>query len=156
MKNGAYMVGIYNAAIPIASLMTIASGLFARLFLPMITKEFSNKNLDIVKELSKQTQKWILIINMPALVLILLFPGAFINLLFGSEYLAAENALRFLAVAYFFVSMSLTSNSIITMAGKSKTTLINILFVTLLNFFLDILVICVKVYYTSVIYLTSI
>jgi len=141
MKNGAYMVGIYNAAIPIASLMTIASGLFARLFLPMITKEFSNKNLDIVKELSKQTQKWILIINMPALVLILLFPGAFINLLFGSEYLAAENALRFLAVAYFFVSMSLTSNSIITMAGKSKTTLINILFVTLLNFVLDIFLI---------------
>jgi O-antigen/teichoic acid export membrane protein len=40
----ASQVGIYNVAVPIASLLLIVPGLFILLFLPLITKEFARKN----------------------------------------------------------------------------------------------------------------
>ena len=38
-------VGIYNAAIPLAALLTLAPELFIQLLFPIITKEYAKKNL---------------------------------------------------------------------------------------------------------------
>jgi O-antigen/teichoic acid export membrane protein len=136
---GSYDIGIYNAAVPIAGLLLLAPNIFLALFLPLITKEFSKQNNVVIKELSKQTEKWILILNMPLFLLMMLFPGTFINLLFGSQYLipAAEISLRFLSIGGFFFSMSLVMNNLMQMAGKSKTILSNILIVIIFNFVLN-------------------
>ena len=139
--NGATDVGIYNAAVPIAELLMLTPFLFARLFFPLITREYSQKNFEVIKELSKQVEKWILILNLPLFILILLFPGAFINILFGSEYILAENSLRFLAIGFLFFTLSVVLSYLITMIGKSKTILINIIIVSILNLILNILLI---------------
>jgi hypothetical protein len=75
--------------------------LYLYVFFSLAIKEFSNKNIEVIEELSKQVQKWIFIINLPLLVLMILFPGVFINLLFGAQYINAEIPLRFLAIAFF-------------------------------------------------------
>lgn len=131
-------VGFYNAAVPIAMLMAVAPDLFMRLFFPLISREYSKNNMNLIKELSKQTSKWIFLINVPALVLMLLFPGAILNILFGSEYLVAENALRILAVG-FFLSTGIGSIGLrlISMAGKSKMILLNTVIACSLNFILN-------------------
>ncbi|MAG79064.1 hypothetical protein CMI40_01665 [Candidatus Pacearchaeota archaeon] len=135
---GTLDVGIYNAAIPIAWLIAFFPSLFTRLFFPLVTKEFSKKNLGVVKELSKQVIKWILIVNLPFFLLMMLFPGVFINILFGSEYLGAENSLRFLAIAYLFSSITVIFYNLISMIGKSKLILTNIVAISLLNLILNI------------------
>lgn len=134
-------VGIYNAAVPIAELILLFPNLFMRLFFPLVTREFSKKNLSIVRELSKQIVKWILIINLPLFVLIIIFPGAFINILFGAEYLGAENSLRFLSIGFLFTSISVVFYSLISMIGKSKIILINTIIISVIDLILNIILV---------------
>lgn len=138
---GSTLVGVYNAAIPIAVLLTIFPALFTRLFFPLANKEFSKKNLNLLSELSKQVQKWILIFNLPIFMLIFIFPGVFINLLFGSEYTSALNSLRILSIGYIFYSLSVVPNNLIFVYGKSKIILLDVILITLLNFFLNLFLI---------------
>lgn len=130
-------VGFYNAAVPIAALFAIASEVFMQLFFPLITKEHSKNNTSLILETSKQVEKWIFIINLPLLMIILLYPGVIINILFGKEYLVAETALRILAVGGFFLSLSVISTHLLSMIGKSKLMLINTFIFVVLNFLLN-------------------
>tara|TARA_Y100000310_G_scaffold24269_1_gene23272 strand:- start:223 stop:1767 length:1545 start_codon:yes stop_codon:yes gene_type:complete len=132
-------VGFYNAAIPIAFILTISKDLFVQLFFPLVTKEYSKGNKKLVKQLSQQVGKWILILSLPLFSLIVVFPGVFINLLFGSQYLVAAQALRFLSIGALFVAISEISKELISMKGKSKTILLDILFISLLNLGLNLI-----------------
>ena len=137
----AYLVGVYNAAIPIAALIVFSGELFMNLFFPMVTRELAQKNITIAKELSKQVSKWIMIINLPFLVLVLLFPGFFINLIWGAEYLLAKNALRFLAVGMFASSFAAVSSSLLSSKGKSKILLLDLIGVSILNLILNFILV---------------
>ena len=132
-------VGVYNAALPIATLLAITPELFLRLLFPLITKEYSRKNFTLIKELAKQVGKWVFIINFPVFLLIFVFPGAIINILFGAEYLAAETALRFLSVGAFLSSVFIISNNLISMTGKSKAILFDLAIASAVNIVLNII-----------------
>ncbi|MFH1307817.1 MAG: flippase [archaeon] len=134
---GALEVGYYNAAVPIALLISLAPELFFQLFFPLITKEYSKKNLNIIKELSKQVAKWVFILNLPLFILIFLFPGAAINILFGPEYLVAIDALRILSISTLFASVFLVSHQLVSMTGRSKLILLNIILASLINIVLN-------------------
>ncbi|MFH1358681.1 MAG: flippase [archaeon] len=136
-------VGLYNAAVPIVSLLYIAPTIFVQLLFPLITKEYAKKNYNTIKELSKQVTKWILILNLPMLAIMLLFPGTILNILFGAEFVttATENALRLLAIGVFFPATLFISNNLISMAGKSKTILLNMVVVAIVNIVLNILLV---------------
>ncbi len=137
----AYFVGIYNSAIPIATLMAFSGELFLQLFSPLITRTLAQKRFNVAKELSKQINKWIFIINLPLLVLILFFPGVFINFFWGADYLAAETALRFLAFGMFIFSLSSVSRSLLSSKGKSKILLINLICISAINLLLNFLLV---------------
>ena len=133
-------VGLYNAAMPIALLLGIAPELFMQLFFPLINKEYAKNNFYAIKELSKQVNKWIFIINIPAMVLIFTFPEIVINLLFGPEYLGASTALRLLSLSSFLLSAFVpVSRKIIQMKGKSHIFLYDVIFAGVLNLTLNIL-----------------
>ncbi len=134
-------VGIYNAAVPIASLLMIAPALFLQLLFPLITKEYATKNHGLVREISKQVGKWIFLINLPLFIILILFPGAMINLLFGAEYIGASNSLRYLAIGTFFYSIFIVSENLLSMAGKSKIVLFNLGITALINLILDIILV---------------
>lgn len=136
-----FEVGIYNAAVPIAILLTFASEIFIKLFFPLVTKELSKRNNFLVEELSKQVQKWVFLINLPFALLIFFFPGVLINFLFGPEYLSAVNSLKILAVGGMIASLSWIPNSLVLAKGKSKIILYNILFTSILNLFLNIILV---------------
>jgi len=134
-------VGIYNAAVPLAFLLMLVPELFMLIFFPLVTKEYSAKNYVLVKELSKQVGKWIFALNLPILVLMLLFPGAFINFFFGAKYIAAESALRLLVIGTFIHSICMVSNNLISMTGKSKLILGDIIVALFINIALGLFLI---------------
>ena len=139
--NGALDVGLYNAAVPIGMLIILFPNLFMRLFFPLITKEFSRKNYDVVKELSKQIEKWILIMVFPIFLMLVIFPGAFINIFFGPEYILASNSLRILSIGFLFYSTSIILHSLISAIGKTKLILFNITISAIFNIVLNIVLI---------------
>lgn len=138
---GVSEVGFYSAAVSIAYLLIFLPPLFLRLFFPMLTRYFSAKDINLMRELSKQIEKWIFIVNLPFFILMVLFPGVFINFLFGSRYLVAENSLRFLAIGYLFFSMTLVSHNLLSIIGKTKIIFIDLILVSILNIILNILLV---------------
>ena len=130
---GAAEVGFYNAAAPIAALLFLIPVIFIQMFFPLINKEYAKKNIKVIRELSKQVSKWILILNLPIFIIMFAFPGALLSVLFGKEYIIAENALRFLSLGAFFSSVIFLSNHLISMAGKSKLILFNMIIASVLN-----------------------
>ena len=112
-----------------------------QLFFPLIAKEYYKRNYSTIKELSKQVGKWIFTINLPIFLLIILFPGTLINILFGKEYLVAVQALRILSVGALVSSIFVISQNIISMAGKSRLLLYNIIITTALNIILNIMLV---------------
>ncbi len=134
-------VGFYNAAVPISLLLMTAVSLFSYMFFPIITQQYANGNKENVKQLSQQTGKWIYIISLPLFILFIIFPGVFIKILFGEEYLIASNALRFLSIGAMFANLSDISKLLLSMKGKSKLILKDILFVLALNTALNLILI---------------
>lgn len=129
-------VGLYNAAVPIALLLSFAQELFTRTFFPLITMQYGRGNKGVINETTKQLGKWVFLMNVPLLIVIMLFPGAIINIFFGAEYLGASTALRFLAVGAFAYSLGSISMSLVSMTGKSKIVLMNFTLISIFNFIL--------------------
>lgn len=136
---GVKEVGFYNVAVPTAALLTFAPEIFMQLFFPLINREYSKGNIKVIRELSKQVSKWIFMVNLPLFLLMLIFPGTIINLLFGSQYLSAVNSLRILAIGSFIFSMFVISTNLLNMAGKSKVILVNTIVIGVVDLVLNII-----------------
>lgn len=134
-------VGIYNVAISLALTISFVPDLFGQLFLPLITREYGKKRYEMVSQLGKQVGKWIFMLNLPIFILVIIFPGAIINILFGQQYLIAQNALRLLMTGAFVYAIFAVSQSMITVIGKSKLILINTIGATILNAILNYILI---------------
>ncbi|PIN93065.1 hypothetical protein COU54_04480 [Candidatus Pacearchaeota archaeon CG10_big_fil_rev_8_21_14_0_10_31_24] len=134
---GVIEVGVYNAALPIALLLSMVPELFILPLFPIINREYANKRVHVIKDISRQVGKWILVLNLPVFIILILFPGAVINIIFGSEYLLASNALRILSVGMLFSSVFLLSQQLISMLGKSRFFPYNIIFAIILNIILN-------------------
>lgn len=130
-------VGFYNAVIPLAILFNIAPEIFLQLFFPMATKEYSLKKIYLIKKISKQIGKWIFMINIPFFVLIFFFPEFVIGILFGKEYIVASNSLRILSAGAIFGSVSIVSNNLLSMAGKSRIIFYDLLGSSAINLILN-------------------
>jgi O-antigen/teichoic acid export membrane protein len=134
-------VGFYNVAVPISFLLTLPQDLFMGLFLPIANKEYAKKNLSLVNHIGQQIWKWIFIISLPLFILLFLFPGVFINFLFGGEYLVAEQALRILSVGAFITGIFWVSKELILVTGKSKLILKDLMVFVVFNLLLNLILV---------------
>ncbi len=130
-------VGLYNAAVPLALLITLSTDLFRQIFLPLITKEYGKGNIIAVKDISRQVTKWLFVVSIPLFVALFLFPQDAIRLIFGQEYLAAAGALRILTLGFFVASILDVSPEILSMKEKSKLILVDTLIIVVLNIILN-------------------
>ena len=140
-------VGFYNAAVPLAMLIAILPELFMKLYFPLINKEYSKgkKNMPLIKELSKQIGKWIFIINIPLVIILVLFPENFLLLIFGQDYLPATNSLRILTISVFISSVLVgIPYRLISMIGKSRLIMYNSFFIIILNIILNFFLVPMK------------
>lgn len=134
-------VGLYNVAIPLINFLLIVPSLFFQFFLPIITKEYSRGNFKVIIPVTKQITKWVFILNLPIFIFMVSFPGVIINILFGAEYIGAENVLRMLSIGVFIYSVLTISESILSLVGKSKIILLNIILATITNVILNLVLV---------------
>ena len=115
-------VGIFNAALPTAKLLSIIPGGIGSLFLPVMTELYTQH-----KELEARTTylaatKWIFFMNLPIYVIIMAFAQPLLSLIFGAEYGAGALALAIVATSYLLLQAALPS--IETLKALKKTPLV--------------------------------
>lgn len=95
-------VGIYNAALPTATLVSLPTLAIGSLMLPSMS-ELVEKGENITENLKTVTY-WTFSMTFPAFVIIFLFAEEVLNILFGPEYIAASTALIILSLGNLFSS----------------------------------------------------
>ncbi len=134
-------VGIYNIALPTATLLAIIPGGIIGIFLPVMTELLAkNKNKEF-KQTLKISSKWIFFINLPIFFILLLFSKQILLFLFGKEYLAGNSALIILCSGYIIYQTFNICRSTLNVIKKTKINLINTVVAALINIILNYILI---------------
>ena len=134
-------VGIYNVALSTASLLVLMPTGIMVLFLPIITRLYSEKNKKEIKEITMRTSKWIFFANFPIFIILLAFSKPILEIMFGKEYIIGSTALLILIFAYLLHSITHVNSSILIMLKKTKIILFVGIIITILNILLNLLLI---------------
>ena len=137
------VVGLYNAAHPIAQLIEIFLLSLVFIYVP-ITSQLYAKNL--IEEMRRNyaiLTKWIVSATLPFFLVILLFPEAMLNVLFSSAYAQASAALalRILGVGMFIHVFLGPNAATLIVIGRTKLNLMDNMIGAITNVSLNLLLI---------------
>jgi O-antigen/teichoic acid export membrane protein len=113
-------VGIYNAAMPTASLLLMSGGAFGVIFMPVVSELYARGRENDLRSTYSSVTKWIFAITLPAFLLMTLFSDSIVRIMFGSEYIVGATALRILAFGYFITSLFGLASSLLQSYGRTK------------------------------------
>ena len=130
-------VGIYNVALPTATLLSIFSGGIIAIFFPVMTELLEKKKKKEFKQTLKASSKWIFFINLPIFFILLLFSKQILSFLFGVEYASGSFSLIILSIGYIIFYTFAACNTTLNVIKKTKLNLINTLAAALLNIVLN-------------------
>jgi len=134
-------VGVYNIALKLAMVTTIALGAVNSILAPKLSDTFNNNNrMDEFKVLIKQSTRIIFFISLPILIFLLLFPEFFLSL-FGQEFAIAKTTLLILLIGQAVNTMSGSVGFILQMTGKEKIFQNILLLALICNIILNIFLI---------------
>jgi len=117
-------VGIYNAALPTAKLLSVGSGAFAVIFMPVVSELYARNRIEDLRKVFSTVTKWILSIILPLFLLLSLFSASIMRIMFGSEYIAGATALSILAFSYFITSLFGLAVPLLQSYGKTKIIMV--------------------------------
>jgi O-antigen/teichoic acid export membrane protein len=126
-------VGIYNAAIPTAQILYIATSSLSVLFLPVITELYANGQKKPLELVYKTVTKWTFYINLPIVFIMVVFPFHLLNLMFGRDYMEGSLTLSILALGFFLGTISFAPQYLLTMAKRTRSIFIISIGATLIN-----------------------
>lgn len=133
-------VGIYNAAVVMASQTSLFLYSFNAIFSPIIADLFNKGRMDQLSRLFKIITKWIFTLTFPVFLVFLLFPRQIMGL-FGPEFKTGWSSLVTLGVANLINASVGSVGFMLTMTGRQKLELTNSIFLGGLNIFLNVLLI---------------
>jgi len=134
-------VGIYNAALPISSLIYLFPTALLALFVPVLTDLYANKDEKRFSLTYTTVTKWIFMINLILLSMFVIFPKKILLTLFGSSYVSGYSALIALSIGSFFYALSLTSNQLLLVYERTKTISLITSIGALINIVLNLILI---------------
>ncbi|NJE85499.1 flippase [Thermococcus sp. CX2] len=135
------VVGLYNAAAPIARMLPVFLNSAGFLYIPTATAFFAQGKLLEMKRIYQVITRWIFLLTFPAFVLILVFPEATIGALFGPKYTEASLALEILAIGFMFHTFLGLNGMSLTIIGETRANLVGNLFAATANILLNVLLI---------------
>ncbi|MFD1564319.1 flippase [Haloarchaeobius amylolyticus] len=97
-----YEVGLYNAAYPLATGLTVALSAFGFLYLPIASRLDADGNQDMIDAIYATSTKWVFIVTFPLFLLLVVFPRDMISIFFGTTYTDAATVLPIIATGFFF------------------------------------------------------
>lgn len=98
----AELVGLYNAASPLARLIRIFLSTAAFIYLPVASELYAKEKIKEMGRVYQILTKWIFLLTLPIFTVIFLFPEETIKFLFGAKYLPATLTFRILAFGFMF------------------------------------------------------
>ena len=113
-------VGIYNVAMPTASLLGIVLSAFGIIFMPVATGLYARSREGDLRNAYSNVTKWIFAIVLPGFLLMSLFSTSIIGIMFGAEYVEGATALTILAFSYFVSALVGLAALILTTYGRTK------------------------------------
>jgi O-antigen/teichoic acid export membrane protein len=132
------VVGVYNAALPLAHLLPIVLTSMNFIYVPIISQLYSKNLTEEMKRNFAVLTKWIFLWTLPLFFILFLFPDVVLNLLFGSRYIGASVALQILAIGFFCNSSLGFPYSTLLVIGKSKFLMWVFLISVIINIILNI------------------
>lgn len=134
-------VGIYNAALPTAKLLSVGTGAFAVIFMPVVSELYINNRWGDLRDVYCSVTKWILSITLPLFLLLSLFSASVMRIMFGSEYTAGATALSILAFSYFITSLFGLAAPLLQTYGRTKVIMVSSFFGAGANIGLNLLLV---------------
>ena len=113
-------VGIYNAALPTAKLLSVGSGAFAVIFMPVVSELYARNRIEDLRNIFSTVTKWVLSIILPLFLLLSLFSESIMRIMFGSAYVLGATALSILAFSYFITSLFGLAAPLLQSYGRTK------------------------------------
>ena len=117
--HGEDAVGIYNIALKIASLNTIALIAINSIASPKFSEIYSSEGGRRFRRIVQQTTLLTCLISLPVFIVILAFPESILKI-FGHEFLAGKPALILLSVGQIVSAFSGSTMIILNMTGREK------------------------------------
>ncbi|MFA4662854.1 flippase [Pyrococcus kukulkanii] len=135
------VVGLYNAASPIAKLLPIFLNSAAFLYAPIASQLYAQEKLGELKRVYQILTKWVFLLTLPIFSVMFLFPEATIGFFFGAKYTSAAPALRILALGFMFHTFLGLNGWSLIIIGSTKANLVGDLFAAMTNIILNVLLI---------------
>jgi O-antigen/teichoic acid export membrane protein len=132
------VVGVYNAALPLAHLLSVITVSMSFIYVPILSQLYSKNLISELKRSYIILTKWCFMGSIPLFFIFFLFPDIVLNLLFGSRYLGAAVALQFLALGFFLNASLGFAYSTLLVLGKSKFLMWTFVICAAINIFLNI------------------
>ena len=135
------VVGLYNAALPLANLIPVVLTSMNFLYVPIASQLYSQNLIGEMRRNYAILTKWMFALTLPLFLIIFLFPEIVLNILFGSRYIQASIALQILAFGM-FIHTFLGPNAVTLMiAGKTSFLMWSSLIGAIMNIALNIFLI---------------
>ncbi len=135
------VVGIYNAASPLARLLPIFLNSAGFIYMPIASSLYAQGKLREMGRVYQILTKWVFLLTLPIFSMMFLFPEVTISFFFGTKYLEATEALRILALGFMFhIFLGLNGLSLVVI-GDTNFNFIANLFAAISNVILNVLLI---------------
>ena len=135
------VVGVYNAALPLAQLLSMTLSSMSFIYIPVITQLYSKNLMEELKRSYIILTKWIFLATLPIFFVLFLFPDVVLNLLFGSRYIGASVALQILAFGFFLnICLGFTYSTLLVL-GKSNFLMWTFVISAIINILLNMVLI---------------
>ncbi|WP_056934595.1 flippase [Thermococcus barophilus] len=138
---GSDVVGLYNAAAPLARLLPVFLNSAAFLYPAMVSPLYVQGKLEEMKRVYQVLTKWIFLLTLPIFSLMFLFPETVINFLFGAKYVSASSALQILALGFMFHTFLGLNGLSLVVIGESRFILISSIVSATFNVILNVMLI---------------
>ncbi len=135
------VVGLYNAAIPLARLIPLTLASTGFIYVPVISQLYSQNLTGDMKRIYQVSTKWIFSISFPIFLLLFLFPEIILRFFFGAGYAEAALALRILSLGLVFNTFLGANGMTLLAIGKSRQLMWISLLAAGLNVIINIILI---------------
>jgi len=135
------IVGLYNAARPLAQIISVPLTALLLIYTPITTGLYSQNLMPELRRNYTISTKWLMFLTLPIFLVLFLFPGAVLKLLFGAIYIPAATALRVLSLGFIISNLLGPNGATLIALGKSQFIMWTALAAAILNVALNILLI---------------
>ena len=114
------IVGLYNAASPLAQFIFIPMGAMLLIYAPVTSGLYAQNLVPEIRRNYAILTKWIFSVTLPIFLILLLFPEAVLGFLFGADFIPASQALRILSLGYIMVNLLGPNGTTLMAMGKTR------------------------------------